>query len=66
MSRNRCSEGRWIAPKAMKWIILTIFFLGTISSLNWHETVRSTRKTVYGIVAIASFVVVLVLGSTMP
>jgi len=36
-----------------------------ISSLNWYEAATRERKMPYGLLAIASFAFVLVLGNTM-
>jgi hypothetical protein len=49
----------------VRWVILAIFLLGMISSFNWYEARTSERKLVYGLMAIAAFVLVVVLGNTM-
>jgi hypothetical protein len=49
----------------VRWVTFAIFALGMMASLNWHQAVTRERKTIFGVVAVAAFAVVLVLGSTM-
>ena len=50
---------------SVKWLILAIFFVGMISSLKWHEAVTNELRTTYGVLALAAFALVLVLGNIM-
>ena len=49
----------------LKWLILAVFVFGMISSLNWYEAVTRERKMAFGLMTIAAFAVVLVLGNTI-
>ena len=49
----------------MKWLILALFLGGMFSSLNWYEAVTRERKMAFGIMTIAAFALVMVLGNTI-
>jgi hypothetical protein len=49
----------------MKWLILVIFLGGMISSLNWYEAATRERKMAFGLMTVAAFALVLVLGNTI-
>ena len=49
----------------MKWLVLAIFLFGMFSSLNWYEAATTERRTTFGLLALASFALVLALGNTM-
>jgi hypothetical protein len=47
----------------MKWLIFAVFLGGMFSSVNWYEAVTRERKTAFGLMTIAAFALVLVLGN---
>jgi hypothetical protein len=49
----------------VKWIILALFFGGMFSSLNWYEAATRERKMAFGLMTIAAFGLVFVLGNTI-
>ena len=49
----------------MKWLVLALFLGGMFSSLNWYEAATSERKMAFGLMTIAAFALVLVLGNTI-
>ena len=49
----------------MKWIILALFCGGMFSSLNWYEAATRERKMAFGLMTIAAFGLVFVLGNTI-
>ena len=49
----------------MRWLVLAIFLVGMISSLNSYEAATKHRKLAYGLAAIVAFALVLALGSTI-
>jgi hypothetical protein len=49
----------------VRWLILALFIAGMTSSLNWHHARTGERKAVFGLLAVAAFVLVLVLAVTM-
>ena len=49
----------------MKWLILALFLAGMFASLNWYEAATSERKMAFGLMTIAAFALVLVLGNTI-
>ena len=49
----------------MKWLVLVIFIFGMISSLNWYEAATHERKMAFGLMTIAAFAVIIVLGNTL-
>jgi len=49
----------------MKWLILVIFLGGMFSSVHWYESVTRERKTAFGLMTVAAFLLVLVLGNTI-
>ena len=51
--------------KNVRWLILALFIAGMISSLNWHQAGTSERKAAFGLLAVATFALVLVLAVTM-
>jgi hypothetical protein len=48
----------------VRWVIVTIFLLGMISTLNWFEAEKSERRIAFGLMAIAAFVLAAVLATT--
>jgi hypothetical protein len=49
----------------VRWLIFALFIAGMISSLNWHQAGTSEQKAAFGLLAVAAFVLVLVLAVTM-
>jgi hypothetical protein len=49
----------------VKWLVLAFFLAGMFSSLNWYEAATGERRMAFGLMTIAAFVVVIVLGSTI-
>ena len=49
----------------MKWLILALFLGGMISSLNWYEAATRERKMAFGLMTLAAFGLVFVLGNTI-
>jgi hypothetical protein len=49
----------------VKWLILALFLGGMLSSLQWYEAVTRERKMAFGLVTVAAFLLVLVLGNTI-
>jgi hypothetical protein len=49
----------------VKWLILALFLGGMFSSLNWYEAATRERKVTFGIMTIAAFALVMVLGNTI-
>ena len=49
----------------MKWLILALFLGGMFASLNWYEAADRERRMAYGLVTLAAFGLVLVLGITI-
>jgi hypothetical protein len=49
----------------VKWLILALFLGGMFSSLNWYEAATRERKMAFGIMTIAAFALVMVLGTTI-
>jgi len=49
----------------VKWLILALFLAGMFSSLNWYEAAARERKLAFGVMTIAAFALVIVLGSTI-
>jgi hypothetical protein len=62
MIRSACAYYRRIS---VKWLILAAFLFGMVSSLNWYEAATHERKMAYGLMTIAAFTVVVVLGNTL-
>jgi hypothetical protein len=50
---------------AMKWLILALFLGGMFASLNWYEAANRERRMAYGLMTLAAFGLVLVLGITI-
>jgi hypothetical protein len=63
--RGPPTEAALAGGAAVKWVILVFFFFGMISSRQWHEAATPDRKMAFGLLAIAAFALVLVLGNTM-
>jgi hypothetical protein len=53
------------AGTAVKWLILALFLGGMFSSLNWYEAATRERKMAFGLMTIAAFALVFVLGNTI-
>ena len=49
----------------MKWLILALFLGGMFASLNWYEAPYRERRMAYGLMTLAAFGLVLVLGITI-
>ena len=49
----------------MKWLILALFLGGMFSSLQWYEAATRERKMTFGLVTVAAFLLVVVLGNTI-
>jgi hypothetical protein len=49
----------------VKWLILALFLGGMFCSLNWYEAATRERKMAFGLVTVAVFALVLVLGNTI-
>jgi hypothetical protein len=50
----------------VRWLTFAAFALAMISSLNWHRAATREQRIVFGVISIAAFGAVLVLGMTMP
>jgi hypothetical protein len=53
----------------MRWLIFALFVVGAMAAFAWREAAERkftyAQKSAFGILAIAAFVLVLVLGNTM-
>ena len=49
----------------MKWLILVLFLGGMFTSLNWYEAATRERRMAFGLMTLAAFALVLVLGNTI-
>jgi hypothetical protein len=49
----------------VKWLVLAVFLGGMLSSLQWYEAATRERKMAFGLVTVAAFLLVLVLGNTI-
>jgi hypothetical protein len=49
----------------VKWLILVVFLGGMFTSLHWYEAATRERKMAFGLMTIAAFALVLVLGNTI-
>lgn len=49
----------------MKWLVFALFLLGMFASLNWYEAAASEQRLAFGLAAIAAFILVILLGTTM-
>ena len=49
----------------MKWLILALFLGGMLASVQWYEAATRERKLAFGLVTVAAFLLVLVLGNTI-
>lgn len=53
----------------MKWLVLTFFALALLSSMLWFESAErkftSLQRTTCGVVALAGWLIVVVLGSAI-
>jgi hypothetical protein len=49
----------------VSWLIVPVFAFGMIALLNWRCAVTRQRTTVFGMMTIAAFAIVLVLGSAI-
>jgi hypothetical protein len=49
----------------MKWLILAVFLGGMFASLNWYEAANRERRMAFGLVTLAAFALVFVLGITI-
>jgi len=47
----------------VKWLILAIFLGGMLSAVQWYEAATRERKTAFGLMTGAAFLLVLVLGN---
>jgi hypothetical protein len=49
----------------VKWLILALFLGGMFSSVHWYEAVTRERKLAFGLMTVAAFLLVLLLGNTI-
>ena len=49
----------------MRWVVVAIFLVGMISSLNWYEARTSERRMAFGLLAVVAFALIALLGSAM-
>jgi hypothetical protein len=49
----------------VKWLILAVFLGGMLSAVQWYEAVTRERKTAFGLMTGAAFLLVFILGNTI-